>query len=113
MSVIVIGIAMQVATWQTYAAPPVEVAAPLAERYFLIQPATVADTAFRMTRTQGALLLIGLAAITIVGSARLVEAEAGTRRIGLFLYLFVGLMLAALFVAILLSPSGALFGGGQ
>ena len=113
LSVVVIGIAMQVATWRTYDAPLVEVAAPLAERYFLIQPATVADTAFRMTRTQGALLLIGLATITIVGSARLVEAEAGTRRIGLFLYLFVGLMLAALFVAILLSPDGSFFGGGR
>lgn len=114
LAVVVIGIMLQVATSGSYAeVPPQAVEAPLAERYFLTAPARVSGDGFAISQVQGFALLAALAAVAFVLVARLTDAEAGARRMGLFLYLFVAALLVALFVAIVLQPESRLFGVGQ
>lgn len=109
LGLIVAGIMLEVGTSSRLAtAEPVVVTGELAERYFLTQPARVGPV---LTATQWLSLLVGLAAVAFVFTARLVDAEAGARRMGLFLYLLVAGFLLALFAAIALEPAGALFGG--
>ncbi|TMV04273.1 ABC transporter permease [Ruegeria sediminis] len=111
LGVVVIGIMLQVATYGTYAELPVQhVEAPLASRYFLLEPARVSGDGFAISQVQAFALMAGLAAIAFVLVARLTDAEAGARRMGLFLYLFVAVLLVALFVAIIVQPESQLFG---
>jgi ribose transport system permease protein len=103
LGVVVIGIMLQVATFGTYTGTPAQIVqAPLGERYFLDTPARAAADGWAMSRVQATPLVCGLAAIAFVFAARLIEAEAGARKMGLFLYLFVALMIVAVFVAALL-----------
>ena len=111
LGVIVLSIMMQVGTFDTYAeVAPVAVEAATAERYFLIEPARVSTDGFQISAVQAFALIAGLGAIAIVLAARLVDAESGARRMGPFLYLFVAVMLIALFVAIIVQPDSSLFG---
>ncbi|QEW27762.1 ABC transporter permease [Roseovarius indicus] len=111
LGVIVLSIMMQVGTFDTYAeVAPVAVEAATSERYFLIEPARVATDGFQISAVQAFALIAGLGAIAIVLAARLVDAESGARRMGPFLYLFVAVMLIALFVAIIVQPDSSLFG---
>lgn len=109
LGLIVIGIMLQIGTRDGLAgAEPVAITGALADRYFLTPPARVGAA---VTLTQGLALLAGLAALAFVFTARLVDAEAGARRMGLFLYLLVGVLMIALFVALVVQPDSMLFGG--
>ncbi|WP_397543885.1 ABC transporter permease subunit [Roseovarius salis] len=114
LGVVVISIMLQVATYDTYAeVAPSAVEGATATRYFLIEPARVAADGFPISPVQAFALVAGLAAIAFVFAARLADAEAGARRMGPFLYLFVAALLIALFVAIIVQPETTLFGGGR
>lgn len=115
LGAVVVSIMLQVGTYDTYAATkPVAVeAAALTERYFLIEPARVSGERWIMSPVQGAVLLTALAAIAFVFAARLVEAEAASRRMGLFLYIFVVVMIAALFIAVIVAQPDSYFFGVQ
>jgi ribose transport system permease protein len=114
LGAVVVGIMLQVATWETYgAAPPMIVDAPLATRYFLIEPVRVASEGTGIGRIQALALLGAVAAIAFVFAARLIEAEAGSRRMGVFLYIYTGLLILALFVAVAIQPEAQLFGGAR
>lgn len=114
LGVVVIGIMLQVGTYDSYGElPPQAVSAPLADRYFLTAPARVTTDGAAISQVQAFALLAGLAAIAFVLAARLTDAEAGARRMGLFLYLFVAVLLVALFIALTLQPDTGLAGGSQ
>jgi ribose transport system permease protein len=114
LGLVVVGIMMQVATFDTYAATaPVAVEAPLATRYFLIEPVRVATEGGGISRLQALSLVGALAAIAFVVAARLVDADAGARRMGVFHYLFVAVLLVGLFVAVAILPDTQIFGGAR
>lgn len=111
LSLIVVGIMLQVATQGTYAEMDYEaVKGTLSHRYFLMQPAQASVNATMISLPQGLALLAGTAAVAFVFVARLVSSEAKSRDMGLFLYLLVVCMLIALSVAIILQPDSQLFG---
>ena len=112
LGLVVVGIMLQVATHGTYSAADPQIASgALADRYFLLAPARAAGSqALAINTVQGLALLTGLAAIAFVMAARLMNAEAGKREMGLFLYLFVVILGVALFVAILIQPEYHLLG---
>lgn len=111
LSLVVIGIMLQVATQGTYGVAEHEpVAAALSDRYFLLEPARVSGAGLKVSPIQGMALLTGLAVIAFVVTARLMDAEAKSKRMGLFLYLFVAVLLVALFAAVLVQPDFQLFG---
>jgi ribose transport system permease protein len=111
LAIVVIGIMLQVATYGTYAeVSPQAVTAPISERYFLDAPARVSSDGFAISQVQAFALIGALAALAFVFVARLTEAEATARRMGLFLYFFVAVLLVALFVAIIVQPESRLFG---
>jgi ribose transport system permease protein len=101
LALVVIGIMIQVATSATYVpGEHVAITAPLLDRYFLTPPAHGSGTGpaggFALA------LLAGLAALAAVVTARVVSAEAGARTMGLFLYLLVGGLIAAVFMVVAL-----------
>jgi ribose transport system permease protein len=111
LGLVVVGIMLQVGTrGQLPEVPPEVATAALADRYFLAPPASAAAG---VSATQGLALLAGLAALAFAFVARVVSAEADARRMGLFLYLLVVALMAALVAALLVQPDSALFGGGQ
>lgn len=111
-AIIVIGIMIQVATHGTYAEPGlIEATGSLSDKYFLMQPARVNPDALPLSAIQGIVLLVGFAVLAIIFSARLVNAEAASRQLGLFMYLFIALMLVGLFVVALLQTDRQLFEG--
>lgn len=111
-AVITIGIMIHVATSGTYAEPGLVAATgSLSEKYFLMQPARVNPGEMPLSAVQTGALLAGFAVLALVFTARLINAEAGTRRIGLFMYLFIAVMLLGLFVVALLQSDGSLLEG--
>jgi len=111
LGVIVVGIMIQVATHGTYSEPgPVSAVGTLSEKYFLMMPAQVNADGIRLSWTQGAALFLGLAVLSLVLTVRLVDAEAGAKRVGLFLYLFLAVMVIALFVAVLMLSDNRILG---
>lgn len=112
LGLIVIGIMLQVGTRGSFSSDPVAVSAALADRYFLTLPARVGP-GLGLTATQAIALLAGAALLAFVFTARLVNAEAGVRRMGLFPYVLVAVFILALFVALVVQPETTLFGGGQ
>ena len=111
-AVITIGIMIHVATSGTYAEPGLVAATgSLSEKYFLMQPARVNPGQMPLSAVQTGALLAGFAVLALVFTARLINAEAGARRIGLFLYLFIAVMLLGLFVVALLQSDGSLLEG--
>jgi ribose transport system permease protein len=108
-AVITVGIMIQVATSGTYAEPGLVAATgTLSEKYFLLQPARVNPGQMPLTAVQAGSLLAGFAVLALVFTARMINAEAGTRRIGPFLYLFIAVMVLGLFVVALLQSGGPL-----
>jgi len=96
----------------TYVGTEHQVAAgALMDRYFLFAPARAGDgQGFDINSIQGLAILTGLAVVAFVVTARLMNAEAGARRMGLFLYVFVAVLLLALFAAAIIQPEFHLFG---
>lgn len=112
LGTIVIGVAIQVATHSAYTEPgTIAATASLADKYFLVVPASVNAEGVHLSWTQGAALLIGLTCIALVFLAKLVDAEAHAKQMGLFLYLLVTAVLIAIFVAIVIQPGSQLFRG--
>ncbi|ODT22405.1 MAG: hypothetical protein ABS35_14845 [Kaistia sp. SCN 65-12] len=114
LALVVVGIMLHVATHGTYSGGEHHlVVEALADRYFLFPPTgSGTGESFALTTTQGLALLVGLAAIAFVAAARLMNADAGSRRMTLFLYVFVAVLVAALFAAAVIQPEFRLFGGG-
>lgn len=111
-AVITVGIMIQVATSGTYAEPGLVAATgTLSEKYFLLQPARVNPGQMPLSAVQAGALLAGFAVLALVFTARMINAEAGTRRIGPFLYLFIAVMVLGLFVVALLQSGGPLLEG--
>lgn len=111
-AVITVGIMIQVATSGTYAEPGLVAATgTLSEKYFLLQPARVNPGQMPLSAVQAGALLVGFAVLALVFTARMINAEAGTRRIGPFLYLFIAVMVLGLFVVALLQSGGPLLEG--
>lgn len=112
LGLVVVGIMLQVATHGTYVGTEHQVAAgALMDRYFLFAPARAGDgQGFDINSIQGLAILTGLAVVAFVMTARLMNAEAGARRMGLFLYVFVAVLLLALFAAAIIQPEFHLFG---
>ncbi len=103
LGIIVTGIMIQVATHGTYTeVGQIAATGDLSEKYFLNAPAQVNLVGPSLSWTQGAALLAGLAILSLVFVARMMDAEAHARRLGLFMYVFILGMVAALFVAVLL-----------
>ncbi len=112
LGLVVVGIMLQVATHGTYVGTEHQVAAgALMDRYFLFAPARAGDgQGFDINSIQGLAILTGLAVVAFVMTAKLMNAEAGARRMGLFLYVFVAVLLLALFAAAIIQPEFHLFG---
>ena len=114
LGLVVTGIMLHVATKGTYSAGEHQlVTEALASRYFLFPPADIdGGGGFALSSIQGVALLVGLAAVAFVAAARLMNADAGARRMTLFLYIFVAVLMVALFAAAIIQPEFRLFGGG-
>lgn len=110
---VVVGIMLQVATIDLYTeAGSVIANAPLAERYFLVEPARIDGEDFGLSRIKALALLTCLAAISFTVAARLMDQKGGQRRMGLFQYLFIIALMLALFIAVALRAYGWSMGGG-
>jgi len=110
LALVVTGIAIHVATSASYVTDgTITAAGNLTEKYFLIAPAHVNADAIRLTWIQGAALLLGLTVIAGIVVAKLVDAEAGAKKLGPFLYLFIVALLLALFVAVVVQPESQIF----
>ena len=108
---VVIGIMLQVSTIGNYnQAGSIMMQQPLADRYFLMEPARAVGEGFAMTRVQLLALLTCIAAVCFTVAARLMDSEAGRRRMGLFQYLFIVSLLLALFIVIAIRPESAIQG---
>lgn len=99
---VVIGIMLQVATSASYL--PAETAAvpagPLLTRYLITVPAQDSGLGIALSPIQAAALLVVGALAIFVFIARVINAEARTRHLGLFLYLFIAVLLVLLFAVI-------------
>ena len=103
LAAVVLGIMLQVATSGTYlpADPLVAVVQdPLLTRYLLSTPAESVSLGINLSPVQQMALLVAAAAVVLVLAARLVNAEANVRRMGLFLYVFVAVLVLALFAVV-------------
>ncbi len=114
LGLVVIGIMLHVATHGTYTLGDHQaVTSSLADRYFLFTPAHVsAGEGPMISPVQWLALLVGVAAVAFVMTARLMHADAGSRSMGLFLYAFVAVLLIGLFAAAVIQPEFHLFGRG-
>lgn len=103
LGALVIGIMLQVATSGAYLpAEGVMGAAqgPLLTRYLLDTPAGGADFGLVLSPIQKITFLAALALVVLVFTARLINAESRARRMGLFLYVFVAVLILALFAVV-------------
>ncbi|VDS07871.1 Ribose transport system permease protein RbsC [Paracoccus haematequi] len=85
--------------------------APTLSRYLLTEPASAGLPALSVSPFQTFVFLAVAGLLSLVFAARLINAEARARRMGLFLYIFVALLLTGLFLAVTLQPDATLFGG--
>lgn len=116
LGAIVLAIMLHVATSGSYVmAADAEAAAPgaLLERYFLIPTAAGPGTGFSLSPIQQMAFLAAIAAVVLTFAARLTQAEATARRMGLFLYLFVAVLILALFALVAMQGDLTLFSGGR
>ena len=115
LGAVVIGIMLQVATSGTYL-PPVAVAGaaqgPLMTRYLLLPPEAGADLGLALSPIQRMAFLGAAALVVLVFSARLISAESKARQMGLFLYIFVAVLILALFAVVAGQGGGAIPDGG-
>lgn len=114
LGAVVLGIMLQVATSATYL--PAETVATLAQdplmtRYLLGPTAEAASLGIALSPIQKIAFLVAVAAVVLVFAARLINAEANVRRMGLFLYIFVAVLVLALFAVIAGQGELTLFNG--
>jgi len=103
LATIVVGIMLQAATSALYLpADPLTALAqgPLLTRYLLTTPAEAAQLGLSLSPFQQMAFLLATAAVVLVFAARLMNAEASARRMGLFLYIFVAVLVLALFALV-------------
>jgi ribose transport system permease protein len=115
LGAVVAAIMLHVATADTYLpseAVPAAAQGPLLDRYFLTAPAGGAEPGFVLSPIQRMAFFAALAAVVLTFAARLTQAEAPARRMGLFLYLFVAALVLALFALIAMQGEVTLFSGG-
>ncbi|MCA3449401.1 MAG: ABC transporter permease [Rhodobacter sp.] len=115
LGAVVAAIMLHVATADTYLAPeavPAAAQGPLLDRYFLTAPAGGAEPGLVLSPIQRMAFFAALAAVVLTFAARLTQAEAPARRMGLFLYLFVAALVLALFALIAMQGQVTLFSGG-
>ena len=112
---VVTGIMLHVATSAVYLPEvPVLAAAPaeLLTRYLLVSPAETLSFGLSLSPIQKFAFLAAFAAVVLALAARLINAEARTKRMGLFLYVFVAVLIVALFAVIAGQGNLTLFQGG-
>lgn len=113
LGVVVAGIMLHIATMGSYLpAEPVAGAAQgeLMARYLLDLPGSGADLGFMLSPLQKLAFLAALALVVLVFTARLIHAESRAQRMGLFLYVFVAVLILALFAVVAGQDGGALTG---
>ncbi len=114
LAAVVLGIMLQVATSATYlSADPLLTfsQSPLMTRYLLTTPAEAASLGIGLSPIQQIAFLVAMAAVILVMAARLINAEANVRRMGLFLYIFVAVLVLALFAVVASQGDLTLFKG--
>ncbi len=114
LAAVVLGIMLQVATSATYLPtdPLLTVAqSPLMTRYLLTTPAEAASLGVSLSPIQQVAFLVATAVVILVIAARLINAEANVRRMGLFLYFFVAVLVLALFAVVAGQSDLTLFKG--
>lgn len=117
LGVVVAGIMLHIATMGSYLpAEPVSGAATgdLMTRYLLELPGSGAvagaDLGLALTPLQRAAFIAALALVVVVFTARVIHAESRAQRMGLFLYVFVAVLILALFAVVAGQDGGALTG---
>jgi ribose transport system permease protein len=113
LGVVVAGIMLHIATMGSYLpAEPVAGAAQgeLMTRYLLDLPGNGADLGFMLSPLQKVAFLAALALVVLVFTARLIHADSRAQRMGLFLYVFVAVLILALFAVVAGQDGGALTG---
>ena len=112
---VVLGIMLHVATQATYMpAEPVMAAAQgdFLARYLLVAPAEPARMGLSFSPIQTFAFLAAFAAVVLALTARLINAEARAKRMGLFLYIVVAVLIVALFTVVAGQGNLPLFQGG-
>ena len=115
LAAVVLGIMLHVATSGQYlpADPPVQAAqGELLTRYLLVAPAETARFGAILSPVQKFAFAAGFAALVLALAARLINAEARAKRMGLFLYVFVAVLIVALFAVVAGQGDPALFQRG-
>lgn len=103
LGAVVVGIMLQVATSGTYLpADPVAGSAQgaLMTRYLLDAPEAGAGFGLALSPIQKIAFLSAVALVVLVFTARLINAESRARQMGLFLYVFVAVLILALFAVV-------------
>ena len=112
---VVIGIMLHVATQAQYLpADPLLQAAQgdFLTRYLLVSPAEAVSFGLSFSPIQNFAFLAAFAAVVLALAARLINAEARAKRMGLFLYIFVAVLIVALFAVIAGQGNFSLLQGG-
>ena len=111
---VVIGIMLHVATSSVYmpVEPVMAVTGDLLTRYLLVSPTETASFGLVFSPIQKFAFLAAFAAVVLALAARLINAEARTKRMGLFLYIFVAVLIVALFAVVAGQGNLTLFQGG-
>ena len=103
LAAVVTGIMLQVATSGTYLPPESVTGAvqgPLLTRYLLLPAEAGADLGLVLSPVQRMAFMAAAALVVLVFTARLISAESKARQMGLFLYIFVALLILALFAVV-------------
>ncbi len=111
LGAVVAGIMLQVATMGSYLpAEPVAGAAQgaLLTRYLLDTPAAGLDLGLALSPLQKTAFIAVFALVALVFTARLIHAESRARKMGLFLYVFIAVLILALFAVVAGQGSGTL-----
>lgn len=114
LGAVVIGIMLQVATSGTYLPAEAVTGAPngpLLTRYLLDAPADGADLGLVLSPLQKTAFLAALALAALVLTARVINAESRARQMGLFLYVFIAVLILALFAVVAGQGSLSLLNG--
>ena len=102
LAMIVLGIMLHVATYTSYRGIQTAYDEPLITKYFLYAPVRLGDTNWLSSPIQTFALLSAVSIISFIVVARLSSAESGTRNMGVFPYLFIGILIFSAFIAGLL-----------
>lgn len=111
---VVIGIMLHVATSSVYmpVEPVMAVKGDLLTRYLLVSPTETASFGLVFSPIQKFAFLAAFVAVVLALAVRLINAEARAKRMGLFLYIFVAVLIVALFAVVAGQGNLTLFQGG-